>query len=55
MYGRSSDFLLNFKDLPEKANLFSGKEHSRNIIGGSQQRDCPGFAPDSLLIHPQQI
>ena len=29
----------------------SGKGVFHDINGASQQRDCPGFTPDSLLIH----
>lgn len=32
------------------AYTISGKEEYRNITGATQQRDCPGFTPDSLLI-----
>lgn len=32
---------------PAKA---SGNEVFQDVIGASQQRDCPGFTPDSLLI-----
>lgn len=27
------------------------KEVSKKLNGGSQQQDCSGFSPDSLLIH----
>ena len=32
---------------PAKA---SGNEVFQDVIGASQQRDCPGFSPDSLLF-----
>ena len=37
---------------PAKA---SGNEVFQDVIGASQQRDCPGFSPDSLLIFTKNI
>ena len=34
--------------------LTSGKEVFQDVIGASQQRDCPGFSPDSLLIRADE-
>ena len=47
--GRSSD-LLPFRSLPDPERI-SGRD-VRNERGASQQRDCPGFAPDSLFTPP---
>ena len=48
MNGRSSDFLLIWQHLP--GTDASGKKTCRQVVGGTQQRDCPGVSPDSHLI-----
>ena len=49
MNGRSSDLLLVLKCLPESI-LSVAEIDVQDIFGASQQRDCPGFSPDSLFI-----
>lgn len=47
-FGRSSDF-LPFRSLPD-AMASVAIDVSEKLNGGSQQQDCSGFTPDSLLI-----
>lgn len=46
--GRSSDF-LPFQSLPNVTTSVA-MDVSEKLNGGSQQQDCSGFTPDSLLI-----
>lgn len=42
--------LLTDSHLEAFPAIASGNEVFQDVIGASQQRDCPGFTPDSLLI-----
>lgn len=33
----------------------SGKGVFQDVVGASQQRDCPGFTPDSLFILTENV
>ena len=48
--GRSSDWLLILKPSRCEDCHISGKGIFQDSSRVSQQRDCPGFTPDSLLI-----
>ena len=49
MNGRSSDLLLVPRPSQQRQAVQWPTEF-QDYNGGSQQRDCPGFAPDSLFI-----
>ena len=47
--------LLTNSHLEAFPAIASGNEVFQDVIGASQQRDCPGFSPDSLLIFTKNI
>ena len=47
---RSSDSLPTKGAFPFSYLENSGYGMPQSFLGNSQQRDCPGFSPDSLLI-----
>ena len=47
--------LLTDSHLEAFPAIASGNEVFQDVIGASQQRDCPGFSPDSLLIFTKNI
>ena len=47
---RSSDSLPTGDAFPSSSLENSGLRMSPSFLESSQQRDCPGFSPDSLLI-----
>lgn len=55
MNGRSSDCLLILKPSRYEMMHISGKGSFQDFSRDSQQRDCPGFAPDSLLIRTAEM